>query len=360
MELYNNNTSRVHNSIQRYQSRPRLARVSRRQRCPVCDHANWCSVSADGVLAFCMRVSAGSVKTASNGAYIHRLIDDYSPPQKQYTQRPQPTPTIEVTPRASDERITAVYADLLRVHLVLSEPHRRHLRERGLNDLAIGVNAYASAPSPEYARSVARALARDHDLEGVPGFYRDAGEWQMSLVKIGEAIIIPVRNSRGRIIALMYRRMDVRPGDAFGKYLWFSSGEDKDGRPREGGAASGAPCHFANVHLLREAREVTLAEGILKAQVAAHLLNQPVIGNAPSCFGADFAENLKAEFPRLRTVYVAFDMDFTRNEQVHAAMERLTEQLERARFDVRVRTWSPEWKGIDDYLLAVSQQEVAA
>jgi hypothetical protein len=357
MELYNNNTSRVYNQ-NHYQSHPRPVRVTRKQRCPVCDHADWCSVSADGVLGFCMRVSAGSFKTARNGAYIHRLIDNFSPPP---TRPPRsPSKTVEATPRASDERITAVYADLIRVHLKLSEPHRRHLRERGLDDRAIGINGYMSAPPTDFARSIARALARDHDLRGVPGFYLERGEWQMSLVKIGEAIIIPVRNSRGRWTALMYRRMNVRAGDDFGKYLWFSSGYDSSGRPREGGAASGAPSHFANSHLLNGAREVTLAEGILKAQVAAHLLNQPVIGNAPSCFGADFAENLKAQFPTLRTVYVAFDMDFTPNEQVRAAMDRLTKQLERARFDVRVRTWSPKWKGIDDYLLAVSQQEVAA
>jgi hypothetical protein len=357
MELYNNNTSLVYRQNNHFQYHPRPLRVTTARRCPVCDHADWCSVSADGVIGFCMRVSAGSFKTARNGAYLHRLIDDFSPPPK---PSPQSQRAITATTRADDDRIAAVYTDLIRKYLELSEPHEQHLLTRGLNDRAIAANGYMSAPSSDYARTVASMLARDHNLRGVPGFYLERGEWQMALTRIGEAIVIPVRDYRGRFVALMYRRMNVRDGDDFGKYLWFSSGDDSSGRPREGGAASGAPSHFANSHLLNGAREVTLAEGILKAQVAAHLLNQPVIGNAPSCFGFEFAENLKAQFPTLRTVYVAFDMDFMRNEQVRAAMDRLTKQLERARFDVRVRTWSPKWKGIDDYLLAVSRQEVTA
>jgi hypothetical protein len=159
----------------------------------------------------------------------------------------------------------------------------------------------------------------------------------------------------------MYRRTHARKDESFGKYIWLSSAEDRDGKPREAGASSGAPCHYALSHMMKDAEAVTLTEGALKAEIAAHLLNQPVIGNAPSCFGEGFAANLKNDFPQLRTVFVAFDMDFKKNESVKAAMFRLVEQLEKSRFDVRIRTWPDKWKGIDDYLLAVaSQKEVAA
>jgi hypothetical protein len=278
---------------------------------------------------------------------MHRLIE--SPRTFNVPQPRRSALQTKETPRADTDTIVAVYADLLRLHLVLSEEHRLQLRARGLDDLSIGVNGYVSVPSPLFAIYVTRALAHDHDLRGVPGFYRDGSVWRM--VDYGAGFFIPSRGSDGRIRALMVRRDEGKSSD---KYLWFSSNGRTDG------GASGAPVNHAKAHLLKEATSVTIAEGVLKADVTAHLLNQPVVGNAPSCFGADFAANLKAEFPKLRTIFVAFDMDMERKEHVRHALFRLVKQLEEARFDVRVRTWSPEWKGIDDYLLAISQREVAA
>jgi hypothetical protein len=184
----------------------------------------------------------------------------------------------------------------------------------------------------------------------VPGFFTETGGQRM--VTITPGIFVPVRDQHSRIQALMVRRDNVHGG---GKYLWLSS------KDRPHGTGSGAPSHYANAHLLTDAREVTLTEGALKASIAAYFMRAPVIGNAPSCFGADFAANLKSEFPKLQRVNVAFDMDFRRNAQVKAALFRLVAQLEKARFNVRVRTWPDKWKGIDDYLLGVaSQKEVAA
>jgi hypothetical protein len=329
----------------RYQPRaPLVPVIKTKRKCPVCDHKDWCSVTADDALCFCMRVSAGSFKTARNGAYIHRLID--SPPP---TIRRQISATkINATTRAEDDRVVAVYADLLRLHLVLSEDHRQQLRARGLDDQSIEVNGYVSTPPPLFAANVALALAREHNLEGVPGFYRNHDVWRM--VEAGAGFIIPVRGADSRICRMQIRRDEGNP-----KYIWFSS------RDRNGGASSGSPVHFAKPHLLKDAREVMVTEGALKADIAAHLTDAPVIAAAGvSNFGADFAASLKEQFPQLKTIYTAFDMDFENNEHVRRAMFRLVSQLERARFTVRVRAWSEKWKGIDDYLLAVSRMEVAA
>jgi hypothetical protein len=252
---------------------------------------------------------------------------------------------------ADETRRHSVYTALLR-SLSLSAAHHADLARRGLSDEAIKGCLFRSAPTKEDAAEIARALAQDCDLSGVAGFFKEQGRWRT--VWMDESILIPVRDQQARIVALMRRRTRMRPGEK-GKYIWFASGEDRDGNLREGGASSGAPCHYALPHMMKDAEAVTLTEGALKAEIAANLLNQPVTGNAPSCFGADFAANLKRDFPQLRTVFVAFDMDFKRNEHVKAALFRLVEHLEKARFDVRIRTWPDRWKGIDDYLLAVSQ-----
>jgi len=308
-----------------------------------------------------MRVASGSFHTARNGANLHRLIETSSTPRASAPEQSQPRPalTVEATPRADAERIHKIYSVLLRVYLVLSEPHKANLVSRGLDAAIIARNGYRSTPRALYAKTIARELAQHHDLRGVPGFYMERGEWRM--VWMDEGIIIPVRDQNNGIAALMYRRTHARKDEDFGKYIWISSAEDRDGKPREAGASSGAPCHYANSHMMKNAEAVTLTEGALKATIASHLLNQPVIGNAPSCFGADFAANLKRDFPQLRTIFVGFDMDFKKNESVKSALFRLVEQLEQARFDVRIRTWPDKWKGLDDFLVAIaSQKEVAA
>jgi hypothetical protein len=334
----------LHQSSNRYQPRaPLIPVIKTKRKCPVCGHKDWCSITSDGALAFCMRSEAGCFKTARNGAFIHRLSDPLPPPIRR-----RPAPTIKETPRAEDDRVVAVYADLLRLHLVLSEEHRQQLHARGLDDISIEVNGYVSTPTPLFATNVARALAREHDLRGVPGFYRDRDAWRMVEARAG--FFIPVRGADSRICGMQIRRDEGTP-----KYVWLSS------KDRAGGASSGSPVHFAKPHLLKDAREVMVTEGALKADIAAHIMNAPVIAAAGvSNFGADFAASLKEQFPKLTTIYTAFDMDFSNNEHVRRAMFRLVSQLERARFTVRVRAWSEKWKGIDDYLLAVSRMEVAA
>jgi hypothetical protein len=319
-----------------------------RIKCPVCGKPDNCAVSEDRTRAYCRRVA--SPHQGRDGGWLHILeeMPHLSHAPQQPPQKP-PAPIIEAMPRADVEHVHKIYSILIHAHLVLSEEHRRALMARGLDTEAIERNGYRSTPTALDAATVTRFPAEHHDLAGVPGFYKDHGAWRM--VPLAQGVLIPVRDSFNRIQALMIRR-DGASGS--GKYIWLSSAD------REAGASSGAPCHYANALLLKDAREVTLTEGALKSQIAAHLLNAPVIGNAPSCFGADFAANLKKDFPQLKTVYVAFDMDFKRNEHVKAALFRLVEQLEQARFDVRVRTWPDRWKGIDDYLLGVSQQEVAA
>ncbi len=44
-------------------------RVSRTKRCPICNHAEWCSVSSDGAVAICMREP--SDKECQGGGWIH-------------------------------------------------------------------------------------------------------------------------------------------------------------------------------------------------------------------------------------------------------------------------------------------------
>src|SRR5690348_7617780 len=61
-------------------ARPRASnwsRVNGNHPCPICKHDDWCSVTADGALAKCMRVEEGCWRSGSDksGAryFLHRL-----------------------------------------------------------------------------------------------------------------------------------------------------------------------------------------------------------------------------------------------------------------------------------------------
>jgi|SRR6516162_2523547 hypothetical protein len=92
--------------------------------CPICKGIKWCSVAADGTLAKCMRIEAGSFKTKAdkNGTpyYLHRLAGaDRCDPLP-------PTPDAS-TPWADADLLHRTYTALL-ARLPLSKAHREALR----------------------------------------------------------------------------------------------------------------------------------------------------------------------------------------------------------------------------------------
>lgn len=265
---------------------------------------------------------------------------------------PQNTPS-EIPNRAPADIVNGTLTMLINRVLSLSLEHRAQLLARGLGAADIERLRYVSVPvSVPERRRAADMLAPYLDAfgGGVPGFYRERGRWRMVYRPPG--IFIPVRDEQGSIQALSQRVDEPRDG---GKYIWFSSAD------RDGGASSGAPPHFARRTLMATATEVTITEGSLKADVAAYLSDSPVVGVAGTHAIRGVAARLKAGFPLLRHVRVAYDRDMIEKPQVLEATLKLSEQLEAEGFAVKVRTWPGPEKGIDDYLLAqLSSREVAA
>ncbi len=327
---------RSHRSPQ-FQPRAPFVRVSRKRPCPACGKHDNCNVSADGRVAYCRRVRGD--KQGRDGGWVHLLTHGSTP--KLAPPKPKPLPA----ERASADHVADVLTTLIRRSLTLSDRHKESLLVRGLSESEIGRNGYASAPTPEEGVRIARELS-DFGLKGVPGFYRHGGEWRMR--DFGPGFFVPVRDERTRIAGCQLRPDDT--GEGGPKYIWFSSA----GKPH--GTSSGAPVHFARPHLLRDASEVIVTEGALKADVASYLMDAPVIAAAGvNNFGPGFPEDLKAEFPNLQTIFIAFDSDWRAKPQVKAALEKLMRELAGVGFRVKVRTWPPQHKGIDDYLLALSQ-----
>lgn len=71
-------------------------RVTRRRLCKICGKGDWCTFSADGVVACCMRVE--SDRRTRNGGWLHRLTDDWKPPRRRTVRRKQPKPKLDCNP----------------------------------------------------------------------------------------------------------------------------------------------------------------------------------------------------------------------------------------------------------------------
>lgn len=272
---------------------------------------------------------------------MHRTqVQQLASPAVRSTSRKAP-------PRASEEQLDRVYRALLR-KLSLSAAHRQSLRRRGFDDTAIESRGYRSAPTEAQAHAIAVQLA-PLGLDGIPGFHKAGDRW--CLISIRPGILIPVLNVKGQICGIQLRRDNYADG---GKYVWFSSAN------RNCGTSSGAPIHWSKPDLLAAATEVLLSEGALKGDLISHFLSVPVIAAAGvGLFGRKFGAQLKAAYPNINVV-ICFDSDWRIKSQVKAALMALQRQLTAAGVKWKVRCWSSDYKGYDDYLLSSFQSEVAA
>ncbi len=328
-------------------AKEKLARVTRREPCPICQKPTWCSVSADRALAICMRVPAE--REAKNGGFIH-ILDE--------SVRGQARPVlVEVK---QHQRADVSVRDEMNRHLLttlkLRPRDRTDLLRRGLDEVAITRNGYKSVPLPSELNELMEKF-EGKDLRGVPGFFRKDGAWRLNIgewkdkhntaYSFHQGYLIPVRNVQGRVEGFQIRRANAA-GDG-PRYIWLSSNE------KEEGTSSGAPVHYRNVEQARRSGQAIITEGALKADVSAHLLNDKhaVIAVAGvSSFPEDFGRQLKSQIPELRQAVIAFDADVGRKPEVGKALERLNETLREAGLDVRELRWEEsQGKGLDDYLL---------
>lgn len=320
-------------------------RVNRANPCPICEHHNWCSIHSAYNLIVCMRVAENAIKQTANGGYLHSLGESETR-SRNVAQFNKP-----VTPLTPIERRHAVYTALFE-SLMLNGRHADDLLRRGLHDTFTASNLFASVPSKAMAQAITTELARQHDLTGVPGFYREAedefdsylqAEWQLNINDWHAGYFVPVRDLAGRIQAAQIRRECGDP-----RYVWLSSANKLDG------ATSGTPLHFAAPHRL-ESGSVIVTEGVLKAEYVAQHWDCAVIAVAGvSSFKPSIGVALKKI--GVREARIAFDADWSRKSEVRFALERLGTFLRQAGLIVTVLNWQESLgKGLDDLL----SQEVA-
>lgn len=340
-------------SVEPYTKSP-LRRVTRKAKCAICDKPDWCSSTTDGALALCMRVSAGSVKQAANGAYVHIL----RPNIKHVTSATSATRIGDGGGGGNREGVGAdhlntVYSYLFGECLTLTAAHGDHLLiERGLSDTTIAAKLYASMPLVNELPRICAAMQErfGEQLNGVPGFYKDDSQrWKMPHC---DGFFIPVRDSENRVVGAQIRH----DGNVTKKYRWFSTSPDKF---PVGGASSGTPLHFVNPDLAKRNGLAVITEGALKSDCIAERIECAVIGLAGvNSFNSDtLVLELQQAIPELRRVVIAFDADWQTKKQVRDALKRLIHTLKRTDLTIVGVSWDDFLgKGLDDYLTEIQRR----
>jgi len=229
----------------------------------------------------------------------------------------------------------AVYNGLLSM-LPLAADHTRNLQQRGLSEQAILDNGYRTIPVIGEKSLARRLQATGHKLAGVPGFYLDMdGQW--SFISNQRGILIPVRDSKGRIQGMQVRRDNISKR----KYRWVSSNGMNGGRGAEGWV------HIAG----QPAERVILTEGPLKADVI-HCLTGLTVVAVPGVNSLKHLETTLEELIETGTkrVMTAFDMDFLQNSHVETGYTELINLLGRMDLLYGTYLWDPAFNGLDDYI----------
>ena len=179
----------------------------------------------------------------------------------------------------------------------------------------------------------------------------DSGKWTVKFHQRTSGILIPYRGVDGLIQGLQIRldrplRKEGDPPDKGGaKYLWLAS----TSKPM--GTSSGSPIHFVGDPC---SRVVYVTEGALKADIAHVLMNRTFAATG----GAGCTSQLDSLFDFLRRngteeIIEAEDMDKYSNKGVNQGASKLYLLAKKHGLACRRLTWNPNYKGIDDWQLAL-------
>ena len=270
----------------------------------------------------------------------------------------QPDMGIPLAERASPQEIHQTYSLMLEM-LSLNAAHRAHLcsEKRGLTDEQIDCLGFKSTPPYFLCRSLTERLIKQGcKVEGVPGFYlHEGGYWTLKCSSRTAGILIPAVGIDGLIRGMQvlldvpFKDRDDPPEKAGTKYIWLSSSA------KNMGVTSGSPVHFIGNPF---ARTIYVTEGILKADIAHVLLNRSFVAVA----GANNVQQLGPLFALLaqngtELIIEAHDMDKYSNEMIAKGSSRIYLLAGQYGMECRRLTWNPNYKGIDDWQLALRKEK---
>lgn len=347
-----------------------LNNVKKVYRCNYCD-------TGGGILNYYGRLRGLSNKDALMEIQKNLGLDKtLDVKQKRYAAEREKKKQCMEVPMASIEERDKVYNRFLEL-LSLEDDHKRNLLERGLEENFIIAKKYRTLPteSDELLRIARILLKEGYCLKGIPGFYINKNkDWQLNKHKRG--ILIPVRNEHNQIQGLQ-----IRKDDNLLKY--FSKGKDEHGNlilkkenkfnwlsspDKYMGSKATTFVHISCAYKCSEKglvypvlnnKWIDLTEGPLKADVYSFLTGYPCVA-VPGVNALDELHNALVSLKKygIAGIHLAFDMDYIKNEKVKNGMDKTILLIKKEQLQVVQRTWDCNFKGIDDYALALKKEGI--
>ena len=317
------------------------------------------TTTAEAYREICDALLAGEISWGHETNERNMVTAGTSNMESRTTKKPEGIPQ---SPRADAQKIHDTYTSLLQ-KLLLKPKHKEHLcsEKRGLTEEQIEKGGFKSTPPFYLCRSLTEQLIKAGcTVEGVPGFYlHNEGYWTVNFNSITAGILLPCVSIDGRIQGLQIlldhpiKDEGAPPEKAGTKYLWLSSSS------KNMGVSSGSPAYFVGSP---GARTVYVTEGILKAYIAHGLMNRSFAAIA----GANNTAKLDALFGRLaengtELIMEAHDMDKYNNKAICQGSSKIYLLARKHGMECRRLVWNPNYKGIDDWQLALrrkAQQEM--
>lgn len=176
-------------------------RVTRAQRCPVCEGDSWCSVSADGTAVWCMKVKSENQFSEKQG-YLHKLSEPLPVrdlPKPKPTRRRDWSPEVKAMnehPKAGAERerlsaelgVSVGSLELLEVGLGFDDQQRFSAwPERDIQWRPIGIKRRFTDGSKYYIPGGTSGLymAREWYMAAGPIFLPEGGSDTAALLTMG-------------------------------------------------------------------------------------------------------------------------------------------------------------------------------
>jgi hypothetical protein len=329
----------------------RWVRCTARNRCPICDHPDWCCLSGDGAVAMCMRVGPGSFREGRGKSgqvyYLHRLHGQAraAPAIPQHWER--------AAVKAADPATLDVVYQALLATCPLVKADREDCHRRGLDDDDLARLAYGTLPADRAARwRIARVLWRrfGDDIFSVPGFVTRTSRAGRRYIEFNgwPGLLVPARAIGGRVAALRVRKAADGQEDQ-PRWSYLSS-------EKHGGPSSGAPAHVP-LGVAGPAERVVITEGERKSDVAHRLAGWGLVGVSGVGTWASVLPILRELGGRVAAL--AFDADACRNHHVARAQADLYDALRREGYVVELLFWdAARGKGLDDLLLTGGEPEL--
>lgn len=337
-------------------------RVNRTRACRVCGKPDWCSYTPDEKISFCARVNenADRVSRTGWGVFYHEKSLFESGPFP-FPRRPPPKKA-ELAPL---EIRDFAYRKLIELAPATDSKEiiggEKGLRVRKIFDFEnYGALPQTQSERRELAKEIRNSINRTFSdyvrnqksaVSGLPGFWLDkngrARLWSDKDYS-RPLMLIPYRDARGLIQACQIRFMGRNATDDGIRYVWLSAPD------KTNGMSCGSPLHFAAYDAASFKKPVLITEGALKAETVRKFKTD---WNVLASAGVTCSHEEIAVAVRFRPSFIAFDADCYENPHVSRAVARLINLLllssVKLKFqsEVKILTWKPIVKGIDDAFL---------